>query len=435
MQEAQSVRFSSILRNIVSPYGTALFSLGVFIVAWIFPPSIYSRVMREPDLLFLEPKTLFFYLLCVIGFGVGFWIICPREIPLNLPRVRVRIPSVVFLSLPLVIGILLVARGVLQAFHDNPNLLLLLAAQQAADLKGANAAAKLDQLINAGYGLVALTWWGLWRYWQFKLRGWKANFVRVLLVVTVLTVVVASIFTISRNLIMETVAGVTILYVLHREAEGRLSWRFVRNTGIVLAAGVVALFGLFSFLRGTTSLDSQLFLLIGYSTASYNRLAGLILGKLHYPFAGRGVYLSTFVSFNEQLHKLIPLDQMFRWPGFFDEWTSEFGAVERAGLNGSMVFLGAFGFLFCDLGWMSPLWTLGYGLLYGVLWRAMRRASIAGVLIYPFAGFCALFWFGTNLLLDSSFVPFVKYTIVLFVFERLFLEKVSGSARESAQPL
>jgi len=190
----------------------------------------------------------------------------------------------------------------------------------------------------------------------------------------------------------------------------------------IVVAGVVVLFGLFSFIRGTSSLDAQLTTLLGYSSASYNRLAALIEGSLHYPFSGHGLYLSSFLSFNKTLHQLIPLDQIFHWPGFFEEWTSEFGAVERAGLDNSMVFLSAFGFIFCDLGWFSPLWLLLYGLVYGVVWKEMRRSSIVGIMLYPFFGFCVLLWFGVNLLLDSSIVPFLKYAIFLFFYEKLFLK-------------
>lgn len=423
------MRSVPVLRGAVSPFGLAAYATVLFLLSWVFPPGTYSRVMHEQDLLFLEPTTLVFFLLCVGFFTLGFWIVCPKAVPFCMPQLKTRMPSALFLIGPVLIGLLLVARGFLQLLHENPSLLALILNQQAQELKGTDVDKNVDQLSKAAPGLIALIWWSMWRYWELRPRGGISYVFRALLLGSVVAAVASSIVLVSRNLIMEMFAGMTILYVLHREADGKMSWRFVGTMAAVLVFGVAGLFGLFSFLRGSASLDAQLYMLMGYSTASYNRLAALVIGKLHYPYAGRGLYLSTFISLNDQLHKLIPLDKIFRWPPFFTEWSSEFGAVERTGLNGSMIFLGAFGFIFCDLGWFSPFWLLGYGLVYGYLWRAMRRSSVAGILIYPFAGFCVLFWFGTNLFLDSSIIPFIRYAVLLFVYELLFLKRGVPSIR------
>jgi hypothetical protein len=412
-----------IISNLVSPYGLASISFLVFLFSWLFPPSIYTWVMGERDILFLNPPTFIFYVLCVASFAVGVWISYPQQVPLSIPKLSARVPAVIFLLLPLLVVMLIAARDMLQTLRETPNLLLMLAAQQATDLKGATPLVTQGQLASTAPTLVALSWWALWRFWQFRMTGWRAFIVRFVVILAVLTIIGSSVILISRNLIMEAVAGMALLYILHRQAEGRLSLAFATRIAAIFVLCIVMLFGIFSFLRGTNSLNAQLYLLLGYSSASYNRLAALVVGALHYPFAGSGVYLSSFASFNEAFHRLIPLNRIFHWPDFFAEWTSEFGAVERAGLSGSLVFVSAFGFIFCDLGWFSPLLLLLYGLAYGLLWRAMRRSSVVGVVCYPFFSFCILFWFGTNLLLDSSLIPFLKYSIYLFIYEKLFLSR------------
>ena len=411
------------LRNLVSPYGLALISFVFFLASWLCPPSFYSSVMRERDILFVNAPTFFFYILCTSGFIFGVWISYSREVPLETPKLSLRISAASFLLLPLLVGLLNTAWALLKTFKESPNLLLLIAAQEAADLKGANSFTTTEQIASTAPTLVAISWWALWRLWQLRLTGWRAHVVRLTIFIAVLTIVGSSIITVSRNLIMETIAGILLLYVLHREAEDRLSWTVAVRISVIFIAGIAILFGAFSFLRGTGSLDAQFHLLLGYSSASYNRLAALVTGSLRYPFSGHGLYLSSFVSFNESFHRLIPLNQILHWPGFFEEWTSEFGAVERAGLDGSLVFLGAFGFVYCDLGWFSPLWLLMYGLAYGLIWKALRSSSVFGIVLYPFFGFCILFWFGTNLLLDSSLVPFLKYSIYLFLYEKLLLRQ------------
>jgi hypothetical protein len=418
MQNGLRVR---ILGNLVSPYGLASISFLIFLFSWLFPPSIYRWVMGERDIVFLNAPTFLFYVLCVAGFTFGVWISYPQQVPFSTPKLSTRVPPVAFLLLPLLAGLLIAIMDMLQTLRESPDLLLLLAAQQATDLKGANAVVVQGHLASSAPPLAALSWWALWRFWQFSMTGWRAHVVRCAILFAILVIIGSSVLLISRNLIMESLVGIGLLLVLHRQAEGRLTLAFATRIGVIFIAGIVLLFGIFSFLRGTNSLEAQLYLLLGYSAASYNRLAAVVMGSLHYPFAGHGLYLSSFASFNDAFHRLIPLDRIFHWPNFFEEWTSEFGAVERAGLNGSLVFLGAFGFIFCDLGWLSPFWLLLYGLIYGIVWRAMRRSSTFGVVCYPFFGFCILFWFGTNLLLDSSLVPFLKYTVYLFVYEWLFL--------------
>jgi hypothetical protein len=415
------------LRNFASPYGLAGISFFVFFIAWLMPPSIYSPVMSERDILFLNPPTFFFYTLCVLGFIFGVWITYPREVPLYVPRLSPRIPATLFLVLPLLAGLLMTTGAILQMFKQVPNLLVLIAAQQGQSIKGGILLDAQDHLAVTAPILVGLSWWALWRFWQLSLTGWRAWCVRLMLLTTILAIVGSSVLLVFRFPIMETIAGIFLLYLLHREAEGRLSWTVIAGMCGIFVTGLIVLFGAFAFIRGTSSLDMQFQLLIGYTIASYNRLAALITGTLHYSYSGRGIRLSDFVAFNKTFHHLLPVDRIFNWPSERDFWTLEFGNVERAGLNGGLIWPGAFGYIFSDLGWFSPLWLILYGMAYGVAWKAMRSSSAAGVFIYPYFGFCVLFWVGSNMLLASSLVPFVKYAIYLTIYEKLLLMKTKDA--------
>src|ERR1700753_2989050 len=61
----------AMLNLIVLPYGVATFSTFIFLLAWLFPPELYSTLMNEPDLVFLDSETLLFFLLCIAGFCIG----------------------------------------------------------------------------------------------------------------------------------------------------------------------------------------------------------------------------------------------------------------------------------------------------------------------------------------------------------------------------
>ena len=50
-----------LVRYLVSPYGLALISCGVFMAAVLFPPRLYSSVMEEPNYMFLDPASVWFF--------------------------------------------------------------------------------------------------------------------------------------------------------------------------------------------------------------------------------------------------------------------------------------------------------------------------------------------------------------------------------------
>jgi hypothetical protein len=178
------------------------------------------------------------------------------------------------------------------------------------------------------------------------------------------------------------------------------------------------LFFAFSFLRGTYGWDEQINGLIGYTAASYNRLAAVVNGSLHYPFAGHGMYLSGVVTHNQML-----LAGYLNSPDPLDVWASEFTAVSRAGLDGRLIWSGSFGYIFSDIGWFSVLFIFGYGLLYGIAWNWFKRTKVLGIVLYPCFGFCILFWVGSNYLLDQPLEILSIVAIVLTGYEFVFVRQ------------
>jgi hypothetical protein len=221
---------------------------------------------------------------------------------------------------------------------------------------------------------------------------------------------------------MMVTCGLAILYVLRRTAGKPISFRFVLGLGAAVAVCVALLFFAFSFLRGVASWDDQITILMGYTAASYNRLAAIVNGDLRYPFAGRGLYLSSFIASNHTLNRFVPLGTLMNWPDQLEVWGAEFGAVTRAGLDGTLIWSGAFGYIFSDLGWFSFPFVFGCGLLYGVAWRWIKRGAVLGFVLYPYFGFCALLWLSTNGLLDSQLAVMSVVAIFLTGYESVFVK-------------
>jgi hypothetical protein len=185
-----------------------------------------------------------------------------------------------------------------------------------------------------------------------------------------------------------------------------------------MLAGLCFVFLLFSSIRGS---DPDVFVrdLCAYTLSGYNRIAAIVHGRLHYPHAGHGVYVLNFIAFNNRLNSVIPLREIFRWPAFLDVWQSEFSATWSAGLNGLAIYSGAFGYMFAELSWFSPLLTFTYGLMYGWVWIMLKRGATIGIVLYPWFAFCILFWFGTNYLLDNKGFVLLLIALALAGYERL----------------
>jgi hypothetical protein len=372
--------------------------------------------------MFLDPATILFYTLCVASFLAGAWFtkwLLPSSFADR--RFETRISPTVFLMVPLTAGILLTAMSVFLLLVFNPEIIAFLLAQQGGEIKEAVASEIASSFNLAPLLLTGIIWWAFWRSSDLDLRGWRNRLVKSALVVAILGVIAAATLILSRDILISVACGLAVLYVIRRDAKRPVSFRFVFGAGTAIAVGVAILFFGIAFLRGVDSWDDQVHSLIGYTAASYNRLAAIVNGNLRYPFADRGVYLSSFVAFNHTWNRLVPLDRLMNWPSQFEVWGAEFGAVTRAGLDGTLIWSGAFGYIFSDLAWFSFPFIFGYGILYGLAWNWIKRGKVLGVVLYPAFAYCALLWIAANGLLDSQRAVLLVTAIMLAIYERVFV--------------
>ena len=246
-----------------------------------------------------------------------------------------------------------------------------------------------------------------------------------------LALVICSALLVKRGEVMVVVSGMVIVSVLVRQRDGKLTSAFVWRVIFIACVAVIVIFAGFAVIRGGKTLDYMVGAFAGYTISSYNRMAAMLAGILHYPFAGRGLYISAFASFNQTFNDLTHLSRIMGWPSFDAVWRSEFDAVSTAGLDGNLIWAGTFGYIFEDFGWFSPLVLFAYGLITGWCWRSLKLGRIAGVVFYPWCAYCILFWFGTNYMLDSKAVDLVLIVLFLATYESVLLRRKS---RQSDRP-
>lgn len=386
--------------------------------------------MHEPDLMFLDPATILFYTLCVAAFWAGLWFF-EKLFPPGLlveRKAETRIYSATVLLIPLGVGVVLSVLSSVLLVKNNPLLVVMLLAQQGGDLRGLDGSGIEFEgtLRSSGLFLIGIVWWALWRYYQSEFQGSGRRAVKVGLLVAVVTVFISSSLTVSRGPFVVAISGMTIFYLYRKVVTGQVSWTLVGKTLCALAIGGAFFFVMVSWLRGSVAGNSQASAVLGYTIASYNRMAALLSGALHYQFSGKGIYLSNFVVFNNSFNRILPFGKLVDAPDYFDWWMSEFSSVGRAGLDASMIYSGTFGDIFIELGWFAPLYVFGYGLLYGFTWRQMREGRLVGILLYPYLAHIVLFWFGTNSVFEAITAALVADVIILGVYESLFVSQRSA---------
>ena len=140
----------------------------------------------------------------------------------------------------------------------------------------------------------------------------------------------------------------------------------------------------------------------GYTIVSYNRLAALVIGVMHYVYQGKGAYLVAF-----SLPKTIDLVGLRRSNGIAQFLRP---LALRVRLNGSasrpelitLTGQASFGYLFSDLALVdASLYGWLAGIFAGYLWSRFRAGATFGLVFYPWMAFWVLFWFGWNLLFDA----------------------------------
>jgi hypothetical protein len=409
-----------VIRNIVSPYGMTAAALLLFLVALMFPPSLYSSYIQEPDFMFFDPASLVFFLLCTLGFLLGLKLV-DFLFPVHgfrYEKRETRFSPMWFILLPLIAGTALTVFSIVLLLRNNNYLLQLLLTAEGGQLRDPGAQ---DTIVQATPALMGIVWWAIWRKDQFNIRGWRRSALHSAIVLATLSMVMWCVLMLTRGQLMPILAGIAILLLLRCFIEGKLTPAFILRFAAICTGSIVALFASFSMLRGAADLDTIISNILGYTIAPYNRLAAILDGRLRYPFAGKGLYFSGFVSSNRAFNALFHINQIFSWPDFNTVWQSEFGAVAAAGLNGNLIFAGTFGYIFFELGWLSPLLLFIYGLAAGWAWRSLKLGKTAGIVLYPWCAYFVLSWFGTNSLLEPTAVVLLLDVIVLGLYEALLV--------------
>jgi hypothetical protein len=427
------------VRNLVSPCALALISYAIFLFAWLFPPSLYSSYIGEPDLMFLDPTTLAFYTLCAAAFclGVGSIKLLQRPLERAVGYSVSGCNALTFLTLPLMLAI---GAGVifLVLLGGNLNFVRLLMSNQGSSIKLALHSGAADEggWMHAVIYLHGVLWWALYRAMQLQLKGpQRIGFLFVFGAGCFVELLICS-ATVSRGALIPLIVGLLTVYLtrtVRRQEMGLIRLAFVSVASLLL---VVSFFALFSFLRGTLTSGLLVAEFTGYTISSYNRLAAILHGTLFYTYGGKGVYMIPILLENSNLLHFFKLPESQGWPSYFEVWSSEFTSVFLAGLNKRYIWGGVFGYLYSGIGWFTPLYLFVIGSMSGYVWAMFKRGRTLGIVLYPLFAYWILFWIGSNTIFNDHFFRILMAGVLLLAYDSLFGRPIEdGGARIPSQGL
>jgi hypothetical protein len=414
---------SFVLENLVSPLGLILLSYGVFLVAWLFPPNLYTYYVGEPDRMYLDLHTFLFMtgmeIVFILGLFLGGRL---QRAPLGTTeRYTLPHPSVLLILLPVAVGGALVLLHLLLTVDHVPSLLEFLLSRQGDQIKDSlrfNSPA-LFFLSIVTVMQMGILWWAHWRYLNMRSlrRSEKLLFHFGYWPFYALSVV-SSILRVERKTLMPLLAGTICLAIMGDILKiSKIRQVFIRAVSSVLLC--VLLFMLVGFFRGRGEVGrgsrEAVGAFMGYSIAGYNRLAAVLAGDLRFPYAGRGEFESSFFS-----DYLRPYKQYFGSPTFNMENRSEYPCILAAGLNSSFNLVSAPGYIYMDIGNWVYLFYFLVAFFCASTWRAIHRGTVFGAVMYPFVAFALVDWFGVNMLFTDSFFFLCFAAAVLAVYERMF---------------
>jgi hypothetical protein len=426
------------IRNLVSPYGLALFSYAVFLFAWTFPPSVYTSYINEPDLVFLDPLTFLFYTSCVVAFLFGvrscrYLGISTKQVPLA--RISTRMP-IVYLAIPLLLAtafcsIYLILLGA------KFNFVALLVSQQGDAIKRAASGGLLTiegKWIASLMLLTSVLWWAALRIGQIGVKGITKVLLYIFFCFALCVDVLTCIATVDRTNIMSLIAGLLIIYLYRKSRIAGVQLLSLGLSGFVGILSMAATFFLLSFLRGAAVVKLLAMGLLGYTVAPYNHMAALLQGVLRYSYEGRGVYIARYLLTDNKISNVLGLHALFNWPTTLALWESEFPSTASAGLNPAFIWSGVFGYIYSDIGWWTPLLIFSAGIAAAYLWDGFNAGRTIATLLYLWVAFWVLFWLGYNLLLDNRIVTILESGIALSLYDKAFIRRVIGNANGHHEP-
>lgn len=348
------------------------------------PNSIWLPVLHEVNSAYLNFSVLLFIVLsnccCMLGIYIGIRVKFVGRYP-HKANDLYQGRKLKALYFPVIALIFLILIDIAYLFYSYPEFVFL-------SISGEGDAAKLllmDDTIRFKTLVLYAIPVNIWAWMRYANSDGNYNGLRFLLLISTFLCVVLCVINASRAQLMPLFVGLFVIFAKNRldkvevSKHGLISLRYL----MVFSFMLIAIFSVFAMTRGNTDIDQIVASILGYGPVSFNRLASILAGKMHYEYSptmayilGNGFSNIVFETENWQI------------------WASEFSSTLQAGLNDNYIWGTMYGYLFDGLGFLSIIYFVLFGVFIGGVWKGFCRGSLFGLIFYPFLFFCLLFFLG-----------------------------------------
>lgn len=392
----------------ISPIFLVLYNFLIMMIALLFPPTIYTYFLDEKNYIFMNLSIFLLVTMSLLAFWLGYEISY-----MTFPKIKciskrkIFIKKSIFIGIPLIIFEILTALFIVVFIKQNIGVFYLL-------LNGLGNSYKENILTNFFflfvYMLIGIIYWAYNKYKRFTI---KSNLIRILIFIGILEVLLVSSIMLARFIAIPFLIGLVIIFLKYKKKFNLFTILKYLILGIIV-------FIIASIFRSNNS-DNIFELIItkfmGYTIASFNRLALVLDGNLNYTYSYTGYYLMPLLSHVPLLHNIIPNIYQIDYKKI---WLEEFKDVESTQLQASYIWSTVYGYIYSVLGYLTPIYFFMLGLLTGPLWKSFVYNKTTGTIIYPwfFAGL--ILSFTSNIIFLPQFIALLYALLFIILWESLF---------------
>ena len=402
----------NVRKFLVSPYGPTLFPLVLLIISFLFPPSIYSYYVQEPDYMFLNMKMFSFAALCFCLYYMGSSIpslrFCPR---IKLNNKKIVISPLVYIGTIAIITIVLQVLFVFVYYHYFFKVVGLNVFLVSLTGMGSLIKAYSHELhIPFGLGGIPniIIWFGFWliymmyRFPKKQRRKLEYKILKTLIYFSILLFLIEETLLVDRTHLFIFILGWVMIFIYFNKTK-------VYSAMLKVLFIIVLLFAITSILRwshGTESISNLITgKFLGYTIANFNRLALILNDKLSYVAAGvpKSFYILPILK--------IPLTHIVFY-GPKDYSSISLQAAESAGLNSSYNSATLFGGIYQSVGIATFIYFSFLGFLGRKIYNLFIKAKISGIVLYPLFYTSVALWIGD---VNDFFIFFLYAMYAIFI--------------------
>jgi hypothetical protein len=384
-------------QRLITPLKSVLYSFIIYILFTSIPPEFYESIVEESDLMFFNGYVFLFILACLFFFAMGFLFFqsTPSIRFMKFKYKKSLISKNTFYLIPMLLSLLIIFYMDWELLSKNSLLLILLLNGMGNEMK---SGLELNPFFfHFLYFHLAITLWSFYRSIQLNFSPFLKFIVYIMILMTLLTAFII----IARYILLPFIFSLGIIYISMVHVNSSKFNLYLKIS--FFFSIVIVLFISMALLRGGDAIKG----LLGYGPASFNRLAAVLDGSITLTVPP-SYYISSLLK-NDFVYYEILMD--------------EHSAVARAGLDGSLNWLTAYGYMYYSMGYYTFVYLFILGFFIGLTWKAFLKNKSWAIVFYPWLFTCILLWFSYHILAYSQTLIILFTGMLLSLYSNVFTYK------------